>query len=124
MPQANGQVSALGLAALAAKRVPLACAQRRAASSEQDVPDGSDGYRPGRGALEAVRDLPCDRQYGTYGYGGEVDVKGFFDHLNTAPSPPEAPRRLPAAHGMEQTAPAPAGAGMLPAAAPPVTGPR
>jgi RNA-directed DNA polymerase len=32
--------------------------------------------------LEAVRDLPFDLQYGRYGYVVEVDVKGFFDHLD------------------------------------------
>src|SRR5262245_16005323 len=49
---------------------------------EQDFLDCSDGYRPGRGALDAVRALTCDLQYGTYGSVVEVDVKGFFDHLD------------------------------------------
>ena len=32
--------------------------------------------------MEAVRDLTFDLQYGVYGYVVEVDVKGFFDHLD------------------------------------------
>ena len=49
---------------------------------EQDFLDCSYGYRPGRGALDAVRDLTFDLQYGTYGYLVEADVKGFFDQLD------------------------------------------
>jgi RNA-directed DNA polymerase len=44
--------------------------------------DCSYGYRPGRGALDAVRDLTFDLQYGSYGYLVEADVKGFFDQLD------------------------------------------
>lgn len=40
------------------------------------------GYRPGRGALEAVRDLTFALPYGTYGYLVEADVQGFFDQLD------------------------------------------
>jgi len=46
--------------------------------------DGSDGYRPGCGALDAVRDLTFDRQYGRYGYLGEADLQGVFDHIDQA----------------------------------------
>ena len=60
----------------------LACAKLLMAIYEQDFLDCSYGYRPGRGALDAVRDLTFDLQYGTYGYVVEVDVKGFFDHLD------------------------------------------
>jgi RNA-directed DNA polymerase len=46
--------------------------------------DCSDGYRPGRGALDAVRDLTFDRQYGRYGYLVEADLQGVFDHIDQA----------------------------------------
>jgi group II intron reverse transcriptase/maturase len=59
--------------------VQLACAKLLMAIYEQDFLACSYGYRPGRGALEAVRDLTFDLQYGTYGYLVEADVKGFFD---------------------------------------------
>ncbi len=49
---------------------------------EQDFMDCSYGYRPGRSALDAVKDLTFDLQYGCYGYVVEGDVKGFFDHID------------------------------------------
>ena len=62
--------------------VQLAGAKLLTAIYAQDVLDGSDGYRPGRGALEAVRARPCDRQYGQYGSLVEADVQGFFDQMD------------------------------------------
>jgi RNA-directed DNA polymerase len=47
------------------KRVPLACATLLMAIYAPDCLDCRDGYRPGRGAVEAVRDLPVDLPYGT-----------------------------------------------------------
>jgi hypothetical protein len=63
------------------QRVPWACAQLLTAIEAQDWLDGRDGYRPGRGALEAVRDLTFDLQYGPYGYVVAADVTGVFDPL-------------------------------------------
>jgi retron-type reverse transcriptase len=60
----------------------VACAKLLTAIYEQDFLDCRYGYRSGRGALEAVRDLTFDLQYGTYGYLVEADVKGFFDQLD------------------------------------------
>ena len=82
IPKENGQERPLGIPALEDKLVQLACAKLLTAIYEQDFLDCSYGYRPGRGALDAVRDLTFDLQYGTYGYVVEVDVKGFFDHLD------------------------------------------
>jgi RNA-directed DNA polymerase len=82
IPKENGKERPLGIPALEDKLVQLACAKLLTAIYEQDFVDCSDGYRPGRGALDAVRDLTFDLQYGRYGYVVEVDVKGFFDHLD------------------------------------------
>ena len=82
IPKENGTERPLGIPALEDKLVQLACAKLLTAIYEQDFLDCSYGYRPGRGALEAVRDLTFDLQYGRYGYVVEVDVKGFFDHLD------------------------------------------
>ncbi len=82
IPKANGQERPLGIPALEDKLVQLASAKLLTAIYEQDFLGCSYGYRPGRGALDAVRDLTFDLQYGTYGYVVEVDVKGFFDHLD------------------------------------------
>ena len=72
----------LGIPALEDKLVHLACAKLLTAIYEQDFLDCSYGYRSGRGALDAVRDLTFDLQYGRYGYLVEADVQGFFDHMD------------------------------------------
>ena len=82
IPKENGKERPLGIPALEDKLVQLACAKLLTAIYEQDFLDCSYGYRPKRGALDAVRDLTFDLQYGRYGYVVEVDVKGFFDHLD------------------------------------------
>jgi retron-type reverse transcriptase len=82
MPKANGKERPLGIPALEDKLVQLACAKLLTAISEQDFLDCSDGYRSGRGALEAVRDLTFDLQYGRYGDLVEADVQGCLDHTS------------------------------------------
>jgi RNA-directed DNA polymerase len=84
IPKENGTERPLGIPALEDKLVQLACAKLLTAIYEQDFVDCSYGYRPGRGALDAVRDLTFDLQYGTYGYLVEADVKGCFDHMDHA----------------------------------------
>jgi RNA-directed DNA polymerase len=82
IPKENGKERPLGIPALEDKLVQLARAKLLTAIYEQDFLDCSYGYRPGRGALDAVRDLTFDLQYGKDGYVGEVDVQGFFDHVD------------------------------------------
>jgi len=64
IPKANGTERPLGIPALEDKLVQLACAKLLTAIYEQDFLDCRYGYRPGRGALDAVRDLTFDLQYG------------------------------------------------------------
>jgi group II intron reverse transcriptase/maturase len=78
----NGKQRPLGIPALEDKLVQAACARLMTAIYEQDFLDSSYGYRPGRGAGDAVKELTFDLQYGTYGYLVEADVQGFFDHLD------------------------------------------
>src|SRR5205085_4203329 len=78
----NGTDRPLGIPALEDTLVQLACAKLLTAISEQDFLDCRDGYRAGRGALEAVRDLTFDLQYGRYGSLGEAEIQGFFDHMD------------------------------------------
>jgi RNA-directed DNA polymerase len=82
IPKANGTERPLGIPALEDKLVQLACAKLLTAIYEQDFLECSYGYRPGRGALDAVRDLTFDLQYGRYGYLIEADIQGFFDHMD------------------------------------------
>jgi RNA-directed DNA polymerase len=81
LPKANGAERPLGIPAREDKLGQRAWAKLFPANYEQDFRDCSDGYRPGRGALEAVRDLTCDLQDGTDGDVVEGDSKGCFDHV-------------------------------------------
>jgi group II intron reverse transcriptase/maturase len=71
----------LGIPVIEDKLLQAACARILTAIYEQDFLVVSYGYRPGRGAGDAVRDLTFDLQYGCYGYLVEADIKGFFDHM-------------------------------------------
>ncbi len=82
IPKGDGKVRPLGIPALEDKLVQLACTKLLMAIYEQDFMDCSYGYRPERSALDAVKDLTFDLQYGRYGHLVEVDVKGFFDHID------------------------------------------
>jgi RNA-directed DNA polymerase len=82
IPKANGQERPLGIPALEDKLVQLACAKLLTAIYEQDFLECSYGYRPGRGALDAVRDLTFDLQYGRYGYLVEADIQGCLDRTS------------------------------------------
>jgi RNA-directed DNA polymerase len=82
IPKESGKERPLGIPALEDKLVQLACAKLLVAIYEQDFLDCSYGYRPGRSAQGAVRDLTFDLQYGRYGYLVEADVQGFFDNLD------------------------------------------
>ena len=82
IPKENGKERPLGIPALEDKLVQLAGAKLLEAIYEEDFLNCSYGYRPERSALDAVRDLTFDLQYGVYGYVVEADVKGFFDHMS------------------------------------------
>jgi RNA-directed DNA polymerase len=82
IPKENGKERPLGIPVLEDKLVQKAGAKLLMAIYEEDFLSCSYGYRPGRGPLDAVRDLTFDLQYGCYGYVVEADVKGFFDHLD------------------------------------------
>lgn len=72
----------LGIPTLEDKLVQLACAKLLTAIYEEDFLDCSYGYRPGRGAQDAVNELTFNLQYGVYGYIVEADIHGFFDHMD------------------------------------------
>ena len=62
----------------------LACAKLLTASYAQEFLECSDGYRHGRGALDAVRDRTLDLQYGRYGSLVEAASQGCFAHMDHA----------------------------------------
>jgi len=82
IPKEDGKERPLGIPALEDKLVQLACAKLLSAIYEQEFLSCSYSYRPERSALDGVRDLTFDLQYGVYGYVVEADVKGFFDHMD------------------------------------------
>jgi len=82
IPKETGGERPLGIPALEDKLVQRACAKVLNAIYEQDFLPISYGYRPGRGAKDAVRDLGFNLQYGKIGYVVEADIKGFFDNID------------------------------------------
>ncbi len=82
IPKGNGQERPLGIPVIEDKLLQAACARLLNAIYEPEFLGCSDGYRPGRGAGDAVRDLTFDLQYGRYGYVVEADIQGFFDHMD------------------------------------------
>jgi group II intron reverse transcriptase/maturase len=82
IPKENGKQRPLGIPALEDKLVQAGCAKLLMAIYEQEFLTCSYGYRPGRGARDAVQDLTFELQFGRYGYLVEADIQGFFDHLD------------------------------------------
>jgi group II intron reverse transcriptase/maturase len=82
IPKDGGKKRPLGILVIEDKLLQTACARLLSAIYEQDFLDFSNGYRPERGAGDAVRELTFDLQYGRYGYVVEADVKGFFTNMD------------------------------------------
>lgn len=82
IPKENGKERPLGIPVIEDKLLQAACAKLLTAIYEQDFCAFSYGYRPERGAGDAVRDLTFDLQYGKYGYVVEADIRGFFDNMD------------------------------------------
>ena len=82
IPKGNGQERPLGIPVIEDKLLQAARARLLNAIYEQEVLGCSYGYRPGRGAGDAVRDLTFDLQYGRYGYVVEADIQGFLDTID------------------------------------------
>lgn len=81
IPKGKG-VRPLGIPVIEDKLLQAAVVKILEAIYEQEFFPFSYGYRPGKGAKDAVRDLTFDLQYGRYGYVVEIDIKGFFDHMD------------------------------------------
>jgi group II intron reverse transcriptase/maturase len=81
IPKENGKMRPLGIPALEDKIVQYAVTEILLAIYEADFLPCSYGYRPKRGAKEAVRDLTDALHEGRYEFVVEADIKGFFDHI-------------------------------------------
>lgn len=77
----NGKLRPLGIPATEDKLLQTAVGRILNAVYEQDFLETSYGYRPKRGAKEAVRTL-TDEASEKYSYVVEADIQGFFDHID------------------------------------------
>lgn len=82
IPKSDGSQRALGIPATEDKLLQLAVKRLLEAIYEEDFLPCSYGYRPRRGALEAVDQLTVKLQFGSYCYVVEADIKGFFDNIS------------------------------------------
>jgi group II intron reverse transcriptase/maturase len=82
IPKPNGKLRPLGIPAIADKVLQMGVAKILEAIFEQDFLRCSYGYRPNRGALDAVRDLSAILRTGKYRYIVEADIRGFFDNID------------------------------------------
>jgi len=82
IPKGDGKLRPLGIPAIEDKLLQTAASRILQAIFEADFLDCSYGYRPGKGAKDAVKELTFQLQYGWYGYVVEADIKGFFDNID------------------------------------------
>ena len=82
IPKLNGKLRPLGIPATADKLLQIGVSKLLEAIYEQDFLGCSYGYRPGVGALDAVRDLSAVLKSGRYHYLVEADIRGFFDNID------------------------------------------
>ncbi len=81
IPKLNGKMRPLGITAIADKLLQMGVAKILEAIYEQDFLGCSYGYRPGVGALDAVRELSAALRSGRYHYLVEADIRAFFDTI-------------------------------------------
>ncbi len=81
IPNGEGQRRPLGIPTLEDKLVQYAVARILLAIHEADFLPCSYGYREGRSAHDAVRDLTETLYRGQYEFVVEADIRGFFNHI-------------------------------------------
>ena len=82
IPKGQGKMRPLGIPATRDTLLQMAAARILTAIYEQDFLRLSYGYRPGRGARDAVRQLTVKLQFGKYAQVVDADIKGFFDTID------------------------------------------
>lgn len=82
IPKEGGKTRPLGIPAVEDKLLQTTAARVLDAIFEQDFLPCSWGYRPGRDVREAVRTLTQELQFGCYGYVVDLDIRGYFDHID------------------------------------------
>ena len=82
IPKPNGKMRPLGITAVEDKLLQKAVTMILEAIYEQVFLPSSYGYRPGKNAKDAVKNLRDKLNFGEYEYVVEADIKGFFDNLD------------------------------------------
>jgi len=82
IPKPDGRQRPLGIPVVEDKLLQLAVTRILEAIYEQDFLRCSYGYRPNKGALDAVDKLTVKLQFGEYHVVVEADIQGFFDNLD------------------------------------------
>ena len=82
IPKPDGRMRPLGIPVVEDKLLQLAVTRILEAIYEQDFLRCSYGYRPNRGAHDAVDKLTVKLQFGRYNFVVEADIKGFFDNID------------------------------------------
>jgi len=82
IPKLDGRMRPLGIPVVEDKLLQLAVTRILEAIYEQDFLRCSYGYRPNKGALDAVDKLTVKLQFGRYNFVVEADIQGFFDNLD------------------------------------------
>jgi RNA-directed DNA polymerase len=82
IPKLDGRQRPLGIPVVEDKLLQLAVTRILEAIYEQDFLRCSYGYRPNKGALDAVDKLTIKLQFGQYNFVVEADIQGFFDNLD------------------------------------------
>ena len=82
IPKANGKLRPLGIPATDDKLLQTAVKVIMEAIYEQDFLPFRSGYRPYRGAQDAVKDISDTLTQGHYHYIVEADIKGYFDNID------------------------------------------
>lgn len=82
IPKPNGKLRPLGIPVVEDRILQATAKQILEAIYESDFLKESYGYRPGKGAIVAVKDLTEALRRGGYRYVVEADIKGFFDGID------------------------------------------
>jgi group II intron reverse transcriptase/maturase len=82
IPKGNGKMRPLGMPVTEDKLLQKSVARILTAMYEQEFLGCSYGYRPGKGALDAVQDVTINLQRKKFAYIVDADIKGFFDSID------------------------------------------